>query len=49
MDWAEAKLKTLGVETEQIDIGMQTLPDGSKLKLPNVIFGKLGSVSDKYD
>lgn len=43
MDWAEAKLKTLGVETEQIDIGMQTLPDGTKLKLPNVIFGKLGS------
>lgn len=45
MDWAQTKLEAIGVTVEQIDIGNQTLPDGSTLKLPNVIFGVLGNVS----
>lgn len=45
MDWAEKKMKALGIETQQVDIGNQTFPDGSELKLPNVILGTLGNVS----
>lgn len=45
MDWAQKRMEGLGITCEQIDIGMQTLPDGSTLKLPNVIFGVLGNVS----
>lgn len=45
MDWAQKKLEAIGVTVEQVDIGFQTLPDGSKLKLPNVIMGVLGNVS----
>lgn len=47
MDWAENKMKALGIETQQVDIGNQTLPDGSVLKLPNVILGSLGNVSNE--
>ena len=46
MDWTEKKMKDLGITTEQVDIGNQTLPDGSILKLPNVIMGTLGNVSE---
>lgn len=45
IDWAEKKMKELGIETQQVDIGNQTLPDGTVLKLPNVVLGTLGSVS----
>ena len=47
IDWTQKKLEALGVVVEQADIGFQTLPDGSKLKLPNVILGVLGNVSKK--
>jgi hypothetical protein len=45
IDWAQKKMEGLGIKCEQVDIGMQTLPDGSQLKLPNVVLGTLGSVS----
>lgn len=45
IDWAETKMKALAIETQQVDIGNQTLPDGNVLKLPNVVLGTLGSVS----
>lgn len=44
IDWAEKRLKKLGVETQQHEIGKQTLPDGNSLKLPNVLMGVLGDV-----
>jgi len=43
MDWAQKRLEALGVSVEQVDIGNQTLPDGTTLKLPNVILGVLGN------
>lgn len=43
IDWAQKKMEALGVTCEQVDIGMQTLPDGSKLKLPNVVMGTYGN------
>jgi cytosolic nonspecific dipeptidase len=45
IDFAEKKLKGIGATVEQVDIGNQTLPDGTILKLPNVILGILGNVS----
>lgn len=49
IDWAQKKMEALGVTCEQVDIGMQTLPDGSKLKLPNVVMGTYGNVSEHCD
>lgn len=46
MDWCQKKLEALGATIEQVDIGFQTLPDGKELKLPNVILGSLGNVSN---
>lgn len=43
MKWAEAKLKNLGATTELVDIGQQTLSDDSKIPLPPVLLGDLGS------
>lgn len=45
MDWAQKRLEALGVSVEQVDVGVQTLPDGTTQKLPNVILGVLGNVS----
>lgn len=47
MNWAVAKMKKLGIQTELRDVGMETLPDGTKIPLPPVIFGTLGNSSDK--
>lgn len=41
--WAKSKLEALGAECSLHDIGMQTLPDGSKIPLPPVLFGQLGN------
>lgn len=43
MKWAEVRLKNLGATTELVDVGKQTLPDGSKIPLPPVLLGDLGS------
>lgn len=44
MNWMANKLRALGTTIEMVDVGTQTLPDGTKLPLPNVIFGTLGTV-----
>lgn len=44
MQWADARLKTLGATTELVDIGKQTLPDNREIPLPNVLLGQLGNV-----
>lgn len=41
-EWTGNKLKALGASVEYVDVGMQTLPDGSQLKLPPVLLGELG-------
>ncbi|XP_037777790.1 LOW QUALITY PROTEIN: cytosolic non-specific dipeptidase-like [Penaeus monodon] len=43
MDWAKAKLEALGASCELHDIGQQTLPNGTKIPLPPVLFGQLGT------
>ena len=43
MHWAGDKLKAMGATIEYADVGMQDLPDGSKLKLPPCILGSLGN------
>lgn len=48
MVWTKAKLEKLGAECELVDVGVQTLPDGRKIPLPDVILGKLGSVSGLF-
>lgn len=45
IDWTEKRLKKLGIEAQQYDIGKQTLSDGKTLKLPNVILADLGNVN----
>lgn len=38
------KLKELGAENVELtEIGDQTLPDGTKLPLPPIVFGNLGN------
>ena len=41
------RVKALGASIEYCDVGMQTLPDGSKLKLPPVLMGELGNDPNK--
>lgn len=36
-------MKELGSTVELADIGEQTLPDGTKLPLPPIVFGNLGN------
>ena len=44
VNWTSNRLKALGTEVELVDVGIQTLPDGKKLPLPQVILGILGKV-----
>jgi hypothetical protein len=46
IDWTQARMEALGIACEQVDIGMQTLPDNSSLKLPNVLMASLKTVSN---
>jgi nonspecific dipeptidase len=43
VEWVANGLKKLGATVQLEDVGMQTLPDGSKLPLPPVILGQLGT------
>jgi len=43
MKWMGDELKGLGSDIEYVDIGSQTLPDGTVLKLPPVLMGELGT------
>ncbi|XP_038627175.1 cytosolic non-specific dipeptidase-like [Tachyglossus aculeatus] len=47
MEVAAADIKRLGGTTELVDIGKQTLPDGSQIPLPPIVLGKLGSDPQK--
>ena len=40
-------MKDLGATVELADIGEQSLPDGSKIPLPPLVFGNLGNNPDK--
>jgi len=43
VEWTQARLEKLGATCELKDIGMQTMPDGSKIPLPPVLLGQLGT------
>jgi len=43
MEVTDAMLKSYGAVTRFVDIGEQTMHDGSKLKLPPIILGQLGT------
>lgn len=40
--WMGSELEKLGATLEYCDVGLQTLPDGSKIPLPPVLMGQLG-------
>lgn len=45
VDWTAAKLQALGTTVELVDLGDETLPDGTKIPLPKAILGQLGNVN----
>ncbi|KAJ8969176.1 hypothetical protein NQ314_001879 [Rhamnusium bicolor] len=45
--WTAERCRTLGIHTELKELGDQSLPDGSKIPLPPVLFGTLGNDSKK--
>ena len=45
--WIGDRLKALGATLEYCDIGEQTMPDGTKLKLPPVLLAQLGDDPSK--
>lgn len=47
VEWTAEKLKKLGASLELCDIGLETLPDGKKIKLPPVIMGNIGNDASK--
>jgi len=47
MGWMGEELKSLGAKIQFEDIGTQTMPDGSELKLPPVLMGQLGEDKGK--
>ena len=47
MKWMGDELKNLGAAIEFVDLGTQTLPDGTTLPLPPVLMGELGTDKNK--
>jgi len=47
MKWMGDELKALGASIEYVDLGSQTLPDGTVLKLPPALMGELGDDATK--
>ena len=47
MKWMGDELKALGAAIEYVDLGSQTLPDGTVLPLPPVLMGELGTDASK--
>ena len=45
--WAGDRLKKLGAEVEYANVGMQELPNGTKIPLPPVLMGSLGKDPQK--
>lgn len=48
MEWMKKRLESIGATTELVDIGMQKLPSGKEIPLPNVLFGTLGNVNTTF-
>ena len=46
-EWTLNQLRSLGATGELVEIGMQTLPDGSQIELPPLVIGNLGSDPNK--
>ncbi|CAF0937262.1 unnamed protein product [Didymodactylos carnosus] len=46
-EWTRDLLESKGVTVELADIGQQTLPDGTKIKLPPVLLGTYGNDKTK--
>ncbi|CAG9770388.1 unnamed protein product [Ceutorhynchus assimilis] len=47
MEWAQVRLQKLGATTELREIGNQQFPDGTVLKYPPILLGKLGNNPNK--
>lgn len=47
VEWFSQKLEAEGAKIELVDPGHQTLPNGTKLRLPPIILGSLGSDPNK--
>uniref|UniRef100_A0A1I7YS90 M20_dimer domain-containing protein n=1 Tax=Steinernema glaseri TaxID=37863 RepID=A0A1I7YS90_9BILA len=47
LNWAQELFQKLGVKCEQKPNGVQTLPDGTTIDLPPILFGQLGSDPNK--
>ncbi|VDM95837.1 unnamed protein product, partial [Thelazia callipaeda] len=47
VEWTKEHLEKLGTKVELHDAGEQTLSDGSKIKLPPILFGTLGDDKSK--
>lgn len=45
IEWMKKRLESIGATTELADVGMQTLPGGKQIPLPNVLLGTLGNVN----
>uniref|UniRef100_A0A914CML3 Peptidase M20 dimerisation domain-containing protein n=1 Tax=Acrobeloides nanus TaxID=290746 RepID=A0A914CML3_9BILA len=46
-DWTQANMEKLGIKCRQIENGIEDRPDGSKLRLPPILFGHLGEDKSK--
>lgn len=44
VEWMKKRLESIGATTELADVGMQTLPGGKQIPLPNVLLATLGNV-----
>lgn len=47
VDWAQKQMEKLNIKCQQVENGTQTLPDGTTIKLPPVLFGQLGDDKQK--
>lgn len=45
VEWMKKRLESIGATTELADVGMQTLPNGKQIPLPNVLLATLGNVN----
>lgn len=48
VEWMKKRLESIGATTELADVGMQTLPGGKQIPLPNVLLATLGNVNIFY-
>ena len=48
IEWAGNELKGLGASVEYADVGMQTLHDGTQIKLPPVLMAQVSTVKEIF-